>query len=898
MSYKTYFYNKSHILQGYINSHISLECANTIKHILHNKTLTTPGFYRLYNSTSNTISYTLYNNLFSQGDISKSHYIKPTEISVDNSFNTCYDLFNTKKQTDKSIEYLNIIRGEASCNILINRDNSNQIRCLCDSSISPVILYTDPLYDINGSNLSYSCSNICKNASNANPKLEINGCKNTILTTDTSLSERCIFSVRNNNYQIKSGYIHAKGIYSGSTSNIIYSLDICNTIYDLSTASQYCINDPSCIGIFTTPLLNPSWVLSYTSTLTKYDDASYITIRNIEHIMSPTIYKSYKYDAGIVFNNAPEMQNLYGTTYYTPTMMDYNIIYNTNINNPYFTQFSKWDHQILINKSNKTHNYLLYFGKDDPGNPDIIRKLNTNYNWTTIIIYSLVYDQWADTKMGWPNSINDELRAYSFSWKVLEWIKRFFTYEYGVPKIDKLLLGGESNGAPFVSRLLEDHARWHYKKGQNAYVSWLRYVDPSNIAALFTAGGSHHCYANPSGALNVNFPDSHFISNDIACGNCLNIATDTSMRNSKYDGQCYNIGTKIPITTIPWTKSCIYCCPRYTQKTYMENSELPYPPILTYQYTNGDCSAGTGDTSSICSGYSDGEIYNNSKYETSSNCNYTKYISTKQLEPSSNCLIDTDADTCATNKLYSVAKTIHKKNFNNKSKSIGLRSYKNLGIYNLVLGWGSHIDYPTIIDNCQNYSIYKWLLDISFIPELSCNVCNISGCAQNKNITILNNRTCISSNSFNYNQCCNGTVVDLCHSLPKTQFSKSSSNYLGYCSGYNKNEYYFCSRLGLHSKVFTNRDVKTIRKLCASSCNLNICLNDDNPNFEDKYKYTCKNWKNTVKDKNIQDGDTSSCSDVPTWSKFNHNGFKPYDIKELAKIMYNCPNACNICPDS
>ena len=146
----------------------------------------------------------------------------------------------------------------------------------------------------------------------------------------------------------------------------------------------------------------------------------------------------------------------------------------------------------------------------------------------------------------------------------------------------------------------------------------------------------------------------------------------------------------------------------------MENSALPYPPILTYQYNNGMCNAGKDDPTSICEGYTN--IYNNGN--SASNCGSTHSLP-PQYSPSPNCLFDVYADTCAGNKLYSVAKKAHKQNFNNKSNSIGINSYLGIG--------SSHIAYPSITDNCYNYSIYKWLLDISFIDNLNCIMCAPKG---------------------------------------------------------------------------------------------------------------------------------------------------------------------------
>ena len=746
MSYTTYFYDESHILQGYINLYISLECANSVKHILHNNTLTIPGLYRLYNSTSNSISYTLYNNLFSLGDISISQYINPTEISIHNSSTeTCQNLFKIKKKNDNFIQYLNVIQGEANCDISINIDNSNQIRCLCNSSISPVLLYTDPLYDHSNLNLSKTCSTICDNASIASPKLAINGCKNTILTTDSKQSDSCIFSVRDNSYQIKSGYIYSK--------SRDYWLDLCNTTaYSLSEASNYCINDPKCVGIFTTPLLDTSWVLSYTSTLTKYDDASYIPIRNIKHIISPMTYKSNTYEAGTSptgNTKKDSYKNIY-TGKKIPSYFKYISQYSTHsdISNP----ISIFKNNIIIKPSTgtaNTQNYFIFFGMSQP---PFINKLNSSYNWNTIYIQPLISDKWGDTKMGWTyngtsiklnNAIDDEVCSYSLTWKVLEWLKNIFTYKNGIPQINKLVVGGHSNGAAFTSRIFEDHARWHYNKdGSGAYISWLRYVDPDNIAGVFITGGSHHCYANPSGATQFNHPDSYYIFGDKTCKHCLPISTDTSMRNSQYENTCYKTGSPTS-TGIPWNKSCYYCCPEYTQKTYMENSTLPYPPILTYQYTtiSGQCN---GNSKSICEGYT--YTFNNGngpwhagRSGKDLSCGSSHDVSA-QYSPSPYCLFDIYADTCAGNKLYSVAKQNKQTNFNKLSKSIGITNYIGIG--------ASHISYPpTTTDTSRNYSIYKWLFDISFIDNLQCIMCEpTGGCPSNM--------FCAKPNSLDEHNCC------------------------------------------------------------------------------------------------------------------------------------------------
>lgn len=889
MSYTTYFYNEFHSLQGYINSRISLECANSIKYILHNNTYTRPGLYHLYNSTSNTISYTLYNNLINQ----KEPRIKKEQIP---STISCLELFKAHKSKNDSIQYLNVIRGEASCNIIINRENSNQIRCLCNSSISPVLLYTDPSYiNLDQDN---DCEDICNKAKITSPKLEIKSCKNTILTIDSDYSTQCVFSITDKSYQIKSGYIYSK--------SKDYWLDLCNTAYSLSGALNYCINDENCVGIFTTPSLDTSWVLSYASTLTKYNDARYISIRNIEHIISPMTYKSYKYEAGPSppSPSSPIKNNDYNNILIgkkMPSYFKYISQYSTNIDisNVISPFNSNPPRQLIINKTSESNNYFIYFGMDTKNYIKAITNLYNN-KWNTVLIWPIIFDHWADTKMGWEynsntnlsNSINDELRAYSLTWKFLEWLKHIFTYKNGIPQIEKLVIGGESNGAAFTSRLLEDHARWHYKKGSRAYISWLRYVEPANIAAVFTAGGSHHCYANPSGATHFNFPDSHYISGDKACGKCLNIATDTSMRNSTYEGKCYNTGATIP-NNIHWNKSCYYCCPKYTQKTYMENSTLPYPPILTYQYNNGDCSAEKNNSSSICLGYTD--VFNNN-IGTDAKCLLGKRsTTTQQYDKSSNCLIDILADTCAGNKLFSVAKTTQKTKFNTKSKSIGINNY----YYN---NYSSHLAYPYITDNSKNYSIYQWLLDISFISELSCNACNTNSCAPNSNINILKNRTCISSNSINYNECCNASILDRSGDISNMSkyFSRTGIfEDLSTCSSWEKpwGSRGYCSRLEITDLKYTNNDISLIRQYCPSSCHLNICINDDNPNFMDKNNFTCDSWKTVVKNKTIQDGTTNSCSDLATWEKYSNNGAKPYNKNDLLSIIYNCPHACNICPD-
>ena len=357
----------------------------------------------------------------------------------------------------------------------------------------------------------------------------------------------------------------------------------------------------------------------------------------------------------------------------------------------------------------------------------------------------------------------------------------------------------------------------------------------------------------------------------------------TYQSKANRDTQCYNTGTIIK-QNISWKKGCYYCCPKYTQKTYMENNALPYPPILTYQYNNGDCSAEKDYNSSICKGYT--KNYNNG-IPSDPGCGRT---TVPQYTDSVNCLFDLYADTCAGNKLYSVAKN-NQLSFNKNSESIGIDSYK----YN---NYGSHIGYPYIVDNCQNYSIYQWLLDISFISELNCYACNISGCTKDKASNILHNRTCISSNSFSYNKCCSGTIVDLCDTIPPDSplFSqKAKDSGLGTCNSWdNDNKYYYCSKFKITYADYNPSDAASLRKICPSSCHLSICLNEDNPNFRDKYKYTCNDWKKTVKYKQIIDGNPESCSDIHYWSRYSQS----YMPKDLSAIIYNCPHACNICPDS
>ena len=328
-------------------------------------------------------------------------------------------------------------------------------------------------------------------------------------------------------------------------------------------------------------------------------------------------YKSNTYEAGTPPTDAGK--DSYKNIYTGKKMPPYfKHISQHSTNSDIKTPSKIFNNNIIINKSDITrangNNYFIFFGEGTV--TPIMDKLNSSYNWNTIYMQPLISDKWGDTKMGWTynntgitlnNAIDDEVRSYSLTWKVLEWLKHIFTYKNGIPQINKLVVGGQSNGAAFTSRIFEDHARWHYKDGSGAYISWLRYVDPDNIAGIFTTGGSHHCYANPSGATVFNRPDSYYISGDKTCGHCLHISTDTSMRNSQYENKCYKTGSPIS-TGVHWNKSCYYCCPEYTQKTYMENSALPYPPILTYQYTTnaGQCKGGSN---SICKGYTD--IFNN-----------------------------------------------------------------------------------------------------------------------------------------------------------------------------------------------------------------------------------------------------------------------------------------------
>ena len=162
--------------------------------------------------------------------------------------------------------------------------------------------------------------------------------------------------MRDNSYQIKSGYIYSK--------SRDYWLDLCNTAYSLSNASEYCINDPNCVGIFTTPSLDTSWVLSYTSTLTRYDNASYIPIRNIEHIISPMTYKSYKYEAGTYPTDAGKdsYKNIYRGKK-MPSYFKYISQYSTHsdINDP----INLFNNTISINKTSESNNYFIFFGMDN-----------------------------------------------------------------------------------------------------------------------------------------------------------------------------------------------------------------------------------------------------------------------------------------------------------------------------------------------------------------------------------------------------------------------------------------------------------------------------------------------------------------------------------------------------
>ena len=51
---------------------------------------------------------------------------------------------------------------------------------------------------------------------------------------------------------------------------------------------------------------------------------------------------------------------------------------------------------------------------------------------------------------------------------------------------------------------------------------------------------------------------------------------------------------------------------------------------------------------------------------------------------------------------------------------------------------------------------------------------------------------------------------------------------------------------------------------------------------ESKYKYTCNDWKKTVKDKQIIDGNPESCSDIHYLSRYSQS----YMPKDLSMSLY------------
>lgn len=475
--------------------------------------------------------------------------------------------------------------------------------------------------------------------------------------------------IYNNNLIVLKNNIDTTQILSDTilTKGVNFHLEDLSGPIKYDAALTSCKKLSKCIGIYTFNEID--YYLSSTNTKTYYPGGKSILIHDMSNVTIPNLTCNSNYGLTTCYGESINYQN---------ADISHAVTFRTASSENYFVWVSPHSYIKPVDPS---------FGclpGTDGWICDFEKKLYNKYLWNIINIYPLFNDHWPDTKTGWsidqstnPNGIDDQLSSYSFGWKFLQGLSGHI---FKGNNIAKLLIGGWSNGAAFTSRLLEDHARWQYKDGSGAYIDWLYNVDVSNIASIHITGGSNHCYANNKGSTIQYRPDSYFIHNDSFCNNCDN---KNAREATNSDNNCDKLNPR----------SCYFCCPMYTEQTYMNNSKITHPPVITYQYAPGKCN------NNNCISY-------NSKYMIGIKNNIMN--------------IDNNADTCASIKYVTIVN-------NSQSRAIGISDLSNyadnsgnpvpLAPNNRIAQ--SHMYFPYIASENSNnsYSILKWLHDISFIQK-------------------------------------------------------------------------------------------------------------------------------------------------------------------------------------